>query len=911
MRAPMPFVYVGIALLAGSILMLEIALTRVFAVMMWHHMTHMVISITLLGFGAAGSLLTMQSAEPDTRERTIERLSFWSVAYGLSVIACLALATRIPIDTLELLSDGTNFVALGAIYALVAVPFLCGGVAIGLALSRLAAHVDRLYFFDLAGSALGGLVCVAILGAAGSTTTVLTAALLGTLSGTCFALGSPRRAAATLPAVALAAAALLAIGTGFVEWRVPFAPGKEFGRAAPGAEVERIPSSTAEVDVSASGLLPRIMGGNFGRLGRGVSRGRFVGQDGTAPTMLYEGGAHIEEFDFLDDNQANTAYEAFEARGGRAPEVLVIGVGGGIDVMVALAYGAPNVTAVEVNAGMIEMVTERFDDYLGGLFHGGGAAGDRVRLVHGEGRSFVRGEDRRFDVIQLSGVDSFTALSTGAYTLSESYLYTKEAIRDFYEHLEDGGYVNYSRVILTYPRRPRESLRLANIARAALEELGVPDPTRQIAVFRGHDWASTIVKKGAFSREEVEAWDRFAAAQGFWGITFDPLDRPHATRHPGVPYEEQALRAFERAVGRERLFGAGEERPPERLVEALAAAYRLGLEGDDAAVTEALRELTAPIGDPSIALAVRRLVHTRIEEGLAAEEAFQQTRDDFDSLLRGSWAERKEFRRGYQYDVSPTDDDSPFFFNYYRYGWILQPGGERPVDLYWSDYPVGHAVLIASLVQISGLAALLILLPLRTLRRRGVETPNRLRVFGYFAGLGAGFMFVEIVLMQRMVLYLGHPTYAITVVLAALLAAAGTGSLLAGRIGRLDGRTLGALGAAVAIAITAHALLGQALFEATIGWSFAARVAVVVATLVPLGLLLGMPFPLGIRILDDESPSLLPWAWAINGFLSVFSSIFCIVLAMGVGFTRVLLAAAVIYAAGFLGMATRRRPGAA
>ena len=163
---------------------------------------------------------------------------------------------------------------------------------------------------------------------------------------------------------------------------------------------------------------------------------RIVGQDGTAPTMLLRDAADLDTFAFLDDSQAGAAYVAFAARGGEAPRVLVIGAGGGIDVMIALAHGAPFVTAVEINRAMIDMVADHFDGYLGGLFRRGGhPLAERIDLVHGEGRAFVRQSPERYDVIQLSGVDSFTALNTGAYTLSESYLYTTEAIHDFYEHL--------------------------------------------------------------------------------------------------------------------------------------------------------------------------------------------------------------------------------------------------------------------------------------------------------------------------------------------------------------------------------------------------------------------------------------------------------------------------------------------
>jgi hypothetical protein len=207
--------------------------------------------------------------------------------------------------------------------------------------------------------------------------------------------------------------------------------------------------------------------------------------------------------------------------------VLVIGVGGGIDVMIALAHDAVSVTAVEINRAMIDMVADHFDVYLGGLFHRGAhPLAHRIDLVHGEGRAFVRQSPERYDVIQLSGVDSFTALNTGAYTLSESYLYTTEAIRDFYEHLADEGYINFSRFIMKPPKKPRDTLRLAHVAYVALQEMGIDDPASHIAVFQGFDWASTLIKRGRFTRAELDALEAFARLEGFLGLVFDPLEEP-------------------------------------------------------------------------------------------------------------------------------------------------------------------------------------------------------------------------------------------------------------------------------------------------------------------------------------------------------------------------------------------------
>jgi len=841
-------VYVGIGLVAGSVLLLQIALTRVFAIMMWHHLTYMAVSVAMLGFGAAGSFLTARGERVgDAGWQPDARLVRWTTAYGLSIVAAFFVATSIPIDTLALWRDKTHLLWLAAIYAAAIVPFLFGGVVVGVLLTRGIAHVNRLYFADLVGSALGGLGSVLWLASEGAGATAVGAGAVGLAGASAFAVAGHRPSLRFTVPLALAVLGLsIGLGGGAgplpaLDWRIPFAPGKELARLAPEVPVVRIPSATAEVEVGPSGQKLPGIGGNFGRIDLRRIEAREVGQDGTAPTMLYAGAARIEDFPFLDDTQAGTAYVARRARGAEPAEVLVIGVGGGVDVMVALHHGARRVTAVEFNPAMIEMVTERFDDYLGGLFRPGAhPLSDRIELVTGEGRAYARSRDQRYDVIQLSGVDSFTALSTGAYTLAESYLYTREAIQDFYARLSEGGIVNYSRFFMHHPKRPRETLRLAHIAVEALRELGVPDPAGSVLVFKGKNWASIMIRRGAFPVGEVAALREFASAQGFHGVVFDP------TWRPGTPL------------------------PP-------------------------------PTADP------------------AAESApgLPEAQMIFGALLRGSPEEQRAFEDRYEYDVTVSTDDSPFFFNYYKYSGLF--GGDSPTfeadaleghepaqllallatEPYHPDFPVGHMVLLASLAQVALFAGIAILWPLRALDRRGLRSPHRGSVFAYFAALGTGFMFMEIVLMQKMVLFVGHPTYSLSVVLTSLLGFAGLGSLWAGRVGRVTPEVLTRLGAAIVGVFALEWLAIEWLLPTALGAPLAARAALTVAVVAPVGFCLGMPFPLGLRVLETRAPALVPWAWAINGFLSVLSSTLCIVLAMALGISTVIALAAAIYAAGF------------
>jgi hypothetical protein len=887
----------GIFLLAGAVLLLEVALTRVFAIMLWHHLAYMVVAVAMLGFGAAGSLLTLAGVSP--RERTpAAPLALLATGCGVAAVAALALATRIPLDTLRIWQDRQNLLWLALLYTLLFVPFLLGGAAIGLALTRLAARVNRLYFFDLLGSAAGGCSGVWLLARFGSAATVLLAGVMAALAGAAFATSGEaklRRGALVPLGLAAAIAALASGALPGLAIEVPYAPGKEFARYVAPGESLRLFSSTAEVEVGPSGPQLAIVGGNFGTADSTATTGRLVGQDGTAPTMLFRNASDLSAFPFLDDSQTAAAYVARAAAGADDPTVLVIGVGGGVDVMIALVHGARSVTAVEINRAMVDMVTRRFDDYLGGLFRAGAhPLADRIELVHGEGRSFVRGSPRRWDVIQLAGVDSFTALNTGAYTLSESYLYTVEAVQDFYSRLAEGGTLSFSRFIMRPPRRARETLRLAAIATTALRELGVDDPASHIAVFQGFGWASTLVKRGRFTAAEVQALREFARREGFWGLVFDPLHPVGTPFAPSVRFDARARLGTERSLAGGALPGLEAAQ-----LDALMSAYRELRAGRREAAWAQVDGLAQ--GDGGLRARVRRLLLQQAERAAEQDVAFHAVQRDFSLLLRGDAASRRAFVRGYEFDLSPSRDDAPFFFNYYRYAGLLgssspAPGAASP---YHPDYPVGHLVLLASLLQITALAALLILLPLRRLARRGVPTPGRGRVFAYFAALGAGFMFVEIVLMQKLVLFLGHPTYAVTVVLSTLLACAGLGSLASARLGAPSRRVLGLLLVGVPLLVVAEAAAAGLLLPRLLGWPFAARVGVVVAGLAPLGMVLGMPFPLGVRLLERRAPALVPWGWAINAFLSVFSSIFCIVLAMAVGFSAVLALAAALYALGF------------
>lgn len=251
----------------------------------------------------------------------------------------------------------------------------------------------------------------------------------------------------------------------------------------------------------------------------------------------------------------------------------------------------------------------------------------------------------------------------------------------------------------------------------------------------------------------------------------------------------------------------------------------------------------------------------------------------------------KEFYADYLYDVSPPSDDRPFFGHYFK--WAQAPQVVAGFGRTWQPFGgAGYFVILALLLLALLLAGVLILLPVALRRRvinRSAGSPFLLRNLAYFGLLGLAFMLVEIPLLQRFILYLGQPAYAFAAVLFSLLLFSGIGSRLSGRIPFRAGL------AALVIVVFAAPVLLRPLFSATLGWPLAARLAVTAMSLAPLGLLMGAPFPSGIRLFaagrvegGEGQPAAVPWVWAVNGAASVIAPILAALLALSLGFSAVL-----------------------
>lgn len=533
-------VYFGIALLAGGVILYEIALLRVFSFTIWHHFTFMVISVALLGFGVSGVALALRPALGTPSDT---RASQWSLAFALSAPLTIFLLTRLPFDPTQLVEEPVQALYLALHYVGLALPFTFAGLGVVCLLHGHADRAGRVYGADLVGAGLGGLGAMAIIA-------------LVRVEG-----------ALLLAAAATAAAALSLVASSRGRWRltcgvatvalmgmVPWAPGLLDIQPGPAKGLWRIFHGSGQFPDAkhlASGWdgLSRVdVVENAGTTGWTDSARAttpsppqtLVVLDGDATTAIIEFDGDLSRLSFLEHTLPSAAHRAI-----RPEKVLVIGAGGGADVLSALYHGAEKVDAVEISPTVADMVTERFGDRGGALLF----SRDDVTLHRGEGRAFVRRNKERYDLIQLSLIDTFAATASGAFSLAESYLYTVEAFEDYLSHLEPGGALAITRWGWV---PPRETLRLCVVAHEALVRRGIEDPARHMVVLASGSLGSLIVTRDPWTQKDLRALGAVANEEGFIpvhvpGLSLDnPFTRFLKAKNKGVfiatyPYDVSAV----------------------------------------------------------------------------------------------------------------------------------------------------------------------------------------------------------------------------------------------------------------------------------------------------------------------------------------------------------------------------------
>ncbi len=795
----------AISLTSFSALLLELALTRLFSVVLFYHFAFLAISVALLGLGAGGVFAHLWRNWL-TRFATSRLAATLCTINAVAIFLALEVVLHVPVS-LEL--SRWNLLRLTALYLASAVPFFFTGLIFSVIFARETRHVTRLYGADLLGGATACLAVVPVLNWIGGPNAILFSALAMAAAAIVWERGSDsRRGSDSQPRLGRASRP-----SGLPAGR------RRYGRAA--LSLRFLPG------IAAALLIALILANYSGRLldviyakgefrdpswvefakWNAISRVEVDRQDQAKVVVIdADASTYIMNADLRHWQGSEWEKDLMSAPPALANvlrprgDYAIIGPGGGVDVLRALASGSTNVTGIEINPIIADTVMrERYADYSYHLY-------DRpeVHMHVTDGRSFIRNSKAQYDVIQMTLVDTWASTAAGAFALSENSLYTADAFREYFQHLKPDGMIAVTRWEF---RRPREALRVVSVAMEALHQLGVSSPARHFIVVSDGELDAdgipvvVLAKKWPFSAEEEAA-------------VIGHLEK----------YED----------------------------------------------LQPLYLPSAPAGNA------------------------------FSALIAGNdpWA----FARSYAYNVAPVSDDAPFFFFTLKTGQILREEGLQQ----GIDWKVNLGVVVLGMVLLISLAAVLAFLIL-PMFFAGRGPSRRWISLLYFVAVGLGYILVEIAFIQRFVLFLGHPTYALTVVIFLLLLSSGGGSLISRRWLPEPTRVWLPL-LLLAAAIGVYVLALPALLTALIGLPFALKLVVSALILIPLGAAMGMPFPTGLRALASspvpEFPSnggnAVEWAWAMNAASSVLGSVLAMVIAIHWGLNSTLAGGAAAYLAAAL-----------
>jgi SAM-dependent methyltransferase len=730
--------------------------------MLYYHFAFAAISLAMLGLTRGAMKVYDEPARyaPERVGAEFARHASWFALGGVgAMIAFLCLPLIVPAQYL--------LVVLAITAAAFISPFTQAGVCITLLLTRLPYGGGWLYAADLSGAALGCLGIIFALLAVDPVSATLWISAFAAGAGWIVARGGDDvRSLRLSGGVALALAAAAAMHTGLD------ASGKSHlgvfwakGVQQTGTVFERW-NTYSRVRVTAKGETTPF-GWGLAHPPQTKIDQDFLDIDADAGTVITRLDGDISKLAYLKDDVINAAYLVQPPA-----DVAVVGVGGGRDILSALFFGARRVSGIEINPAIFEVLTDKFADFSGHLDRHPG-----VSLVNAEARSYINHSPDRYDLVQISLIDTWAATAAGGLTLTENRLYTVEAWGDFYRALKPGGLLSVSRWYDSENHRS-EFYRLVAIAASALQLEGVPaaELVRHVVALNVGNIVTVITRPDAFNDAQWQEARTRLLAQGF-----------------------------------KILLG------PDVAFDAITSTLMSG-----------------------------------------------KADADFFSKLPEN--------------ITPSTDDNPFFFYTARLGNLA--------TLYSSISMNNNAAI--NLTRFLVVAAFCfcvyyIAIPFARLARRmplSTLTPP----VTYFSAIGMGFMLIEISQMQRLMVFLGHPVYGLSVVLFTILLFSGIGSATVGSQ-PAGPRAIIARVVALLMVLAAAGLLTPVV--TAWAWSEATdmRILASVALLAPPAFCMGMMFPLGLSIWRRHE-ELLPFFWSANGITSMFASVLGMALSIEFGIAK-------------------------
>lgn len=835
-------------LLSVSLIGYELAVMRTFSVGSWSNFGSMVISIALLGFGLAGVVITfIQKAIKKAPERWLSTLAF---LFMISMSVAYVVAQRIPFKPLLINVDATQFLWIGAYYVVYSIPFFIGAVFINVSFMTYGSHIHKLYFWNMTGSGVGGLLillCMYIFPPDRLILPLIIVSFVATLAtlyqvqtaqlGATADAGKGRTGRFPLGRLAAGAAGLLVSGGLLLvagDINVSEYKGISYVRNFPEYKLDYYSyGPTGEMHLYASSYLHFAPGlsdnaaFNVDQFPVNAFKGLYIDGSGPIGVMRQLEPAERRYMDYLP----MTAAYLLEPD----PEVLLMRMGGGTSAFVALHHGARRINIVEPNPSIIHLIGE---DSGTVAFNGGLLRNPIINVVEGEPRAYAHATDERYDIVEISLIDSVGLSQSEPYPIGENYTYTVEAITDYMQSLKPNGILS----ITTWDRLriPRNVPKLLTTILTSLERQGVENPERRVFVFNLYlSTATVLVKNSDFTDAEIETLRRFTRRMSF-----------NDAYYPGI--ERQAV-DFDQIM--------------------LQFRDQFGIDS----LPEDLEYLTVYPRD-----VYHHVVHYMLD------------------------GRADELYRDYVFDIRPATDHRPYYTAYLKtsqIGHFLDDLGE--VSEEW-----GFVLVLGTLLQSIIFGLIIILIPVIGLRKTMFQRQKGVgRVILYYACLGLGYMMIEIFLIQRLVYFLGDPIFSVSIVIITMLIISGLGSLFSRRFQQNPVRRVRMAVAFVVLAVLFYIFLLTPLINALIGLPTVLKIILSVLFIAPAAFFMGMPFPSGLSALEENRPYFLPWAFGMNGALSVTGSNITTLISISSGFTVLLVAAGAIYVVAALVFPANTIPG--
>ncbi len=740
----------------------------------------------MLGFGTAGTILSLFKEKLlNNFNKLIPMLMILS-GLTMPIVVYVSQIDFIRFDMMLLFTGDLQIVLLIVNYVLFTIPFFLSALAIGLIFTKHTNIIGKLYFSNLIGSGLGGIIILLLLHILFPEKLTITIGLVAALAGIMLITKFDKH----LVFLAVSALTFFLLSY-FYDWNLQPSEFKSRSKTLNLQDAKIIERQNSPFGITELISSPMIRNAN------GLSL-KFMDEIKPGTAVFVGGdfeGTAVENCSsssdcFLDYTTSQLPFIISERK-----KVLILNSGSGVDILRSVRAGANEIVAVEANNTLLKLFTAKHPHLNDSAY-----LKNEVSIINLSSRSFLLSNKEKFDLIILPTIDAFGG-SSGLFSLREQYHLTRQAFINMLDQLSDNGVLMIN-IWLDYP--PRGTLKIISTIVEALESRGLNIPLKHIASIKNWNHLTTIVKKTPLIPSELTAVRKFCNE-----MQFDPVLLPE-------------------------------------------------------------------------------LNHDELDR-------FNKLQDDsFYQLLDKiiiSKTDRQQLYKDYAFNISPATDDKPFFFQFMK----LRSLNELSLSYTRHNIPfleLGYVILYLTLAQIFFISFLFIIIPLFKL---GITPISKLPVLLYFAGIGIGYMFVEIIFIQMFMLYFGTPIHSAAIIICLMLVSSGAGSYFSYKY-QLIGKNLLWIILFIVFALTIQALFLKEIIYGTIHYSAVNKWLISFLIIFPCAFVMGMPFPIAIKKVNEASASLTPWAWGINGFASVVATVVATIVSVEFGFNFVFYSAALFYA---------------